>query len=53
MPFGLKPAPSKFQKFINTMLSDLIKTGDIVAYLDDFLVATDLRTSHKSIKMDI
>jgi len=53
MPFGLKPAPSKFQKLVNIVLSDLIKTGNIVAYLDDFLVATDLGTSHESTKTDI
>lgn len=40
MPFGLKTAPSAFQRFINTALKELIESGDVVVYMDDILVAT-------------
>lgn len=40
MPFGLKVGPSKFQRFVNEALSELIRSGDIVVYIDDILVAT-------------
>lgn len=40
MPFGLKVAPSRFQRFINTVFKDLIESGDVVAYIDDLLIAT-------------
>ena len=40
MPFGLKTAPSTFQRFINTAFSELIRSGDVIVYLDDFMIAT-------------
>lgn len=46
MPFGLKTAPSKFQRFVNKVLSELIRSGDIAVYLDDFLVATHTVEHH-------
>lgn len=35
MPFGLKKAPSVFQRFINTVFKDLVDGGLIVIYMDD------------------
>jgi len=46
MPFGLKNAPARFQRFVNDILHDLIIAGDVVAYMDDFLVATDTIERH-------
>jgi len=46
MPFGLKNAPARFQRFVNDILYDLIIAGDVVAYMDDFLVATDTIEKH-------
>jgi len=40
MPFGLKVGPARFQRFVNEALADLIRTNDIVVYMDDVLVAT-------------
>ncbi|XP_025265055.1 uncharacterized protein LOC112638147 [Camponotus floridanus] len=40
MPFGLKVGPSRFQRFVNEALVELIRSGDIVVYMDDVLVAT-------------
>jgi len=46
MPFGLKNAPARFQRFVNDILHDLIMAGNVVAYMDDFLVATDTIEKH-------
>lgn len=46
MPFGLKNAPARFQRYINEIFSDLIKEGNIVVYMDDFLVATETVEQH-------
>ena len=46
VPFGLKPAPTKFQRYVNEILTDLIRSGDVVVYIDDFLVATESLEHH-------
>jgi len=53
MTFGLKTelglglkTPSTFQRFINNILSDFIRVGDIVVYMDDMLVATTTLDHH-------
>jgi len=40
MPFGLKTAPATFQRHVNEVMADLIRSGDAVVYMDDFLIAT-------------
>ena len=49
IPFGLKTAPSTFQRFINTAFSELIRSGDVIVYLDDFMIAT--KTLDEQIEM--
>lgn len=46
MPFGLKNAPSVFQRFINKMLKKFIDSGEIVVYLDDILIASESIDEH-------
>lgn len=46
MPFGLKTATAKFSRFVNAVLEELIKTGHVLAYVDDFLIATDSIEDH-------
>jgi len=46
MPFGLKSAPGRFQKFVNEVLKELIRSGDVIAYIDDFLIATKSLEHH-------
>ena len=40
MPFGLKNAPSVFQRFVNKVFSDMVRDGRLIVYMDDIMVAT-------------
>ena len=40
MPFGLKNAPSEFQRCINSVLREFIDNREIVVYLDDIIIAS-------------
>lgn len=46
MPFGLKNAPSVFQRFINRIFSDLIYQNRTIIYLGDILIATKTVEEH-------
>lgn len=41
MPFGLRNAPSIFQRFINSIFRELIDSNEIMLYMDDIMVATN------------
>jgi len=41
MFFGLINLPATFQVIMNNILRDIINTGDIAAFMDNVLVATD------------
>ena len=49
MPFGLKTAPTRFQRFVNEALKPVMVRGDVVAYNDDFLIATKTIEYHLQI----
>lgn len=49
MSFGLKNASARFQRFVNEVLNKLVKSKDIVAYMDDFLIATVTIEKHLEI----
>ncbi|XP_011883821.1 PREDICTED: uncharacterized protein K02A2.6-like [Vollenhovia emeryi] len=53
MPFGLKGAPSAFQRWVNQVLKEFIDKGDVVAYLDDFLIATETIEQHLRVLKNI
>lgn len=40
MPFGLKIGPQCFQRFINEVFAELIKSGNVIVYTNDILIAT-------------
>ena len=46
MLFGLKIGPPLFQRFINEILIEFIKKGDVVVYMDDILIANNSLDSH-------
>ncbi|XP_076660976.1 uncharacterized protein LOC143364587 [Halictus rubicundus] len=46
MPFGLKGAPLKFQRYVTEIFKELINDGEISVYLDDFLIATETIEHH-------
>jgi len=46
MPFGLKIGPQRFQRFINEVMSDAVKSGNVVVYMDDILIANDTLEAH-------
>jgi len=46
MPFGLKGAPLKLQRYVAQVFKDQITAGEISVYLDDFLIATETIEHH-------
>lgn len=53
MPFGLKNAPSTFQRFVNYVFDDLVLAGKVAIYLDDIMVATRSEEEHLEIMKDV
>lgn len=46
MPFGLKVAPSRFQRYINQILAEFIRSSDVVVYMDDILISSTTLEQH-------
>jgi len=46
MPFGLKIGPQRFQRFVNDVMSEVTRSGNVVVYMDDILVATETVDVH-------
>ncbi|XP_043504567.1 uncharacterized protein LOC122525712 [Polistes fuscatus] len=46
MPFGLKGAPLRFQRYVTEIFREHIHTGEVSVYLDDFLVAAETMEHH-------
>jgi len=46
MPFGLTNAPAAFQRFVNTIFTDMLDVC-VVVYLDDILIYSEDMESHK------
>lgn len=46
MPFGLKTGPTTFQKFVNKIFADLIKSRQVMIYLNDILILTVTMKRH-------
>jgi len=49
MPFGLKIGPQRFQRFINQAMTHLIKSGEVIVYMDDILIATRALENHLTV----
>lgn len=46
MPFGLRTAPATFQRYINLILTEFTRSGDMVIYMDDILIITETIEYH-------
>ena len=46
MPFGLKNAPSVFQRYVTAVFKDLLDKGLIIVYFDDILIASYTLREH-------
>lgn len=53
MPFGLKNAPSMFQRFVNKVFADMIRDGKLIVYLDDIMIATENEEEHFEILKEV
>lgn len=53
MPFGLKNAPSVFQRYINSIFRPLIDANKILIYMDDILIATTTMDEHLNILSEV
>ena len=40
LPFGLKTAPAQFTRYVTKVFRSMIDSGEIIVYIDDFMVAT-------------
>lgn len=53
MPFGLKNAPSVFQRFISRILKPFTDSGLIVVYFDDIIIASVCIDEHIRLVIDV
>jgi len=53
MYFGLMNSPATFQTIINNLFRDLINQGDMVTFIDDILVATEMEERHDELVEEI
>ncbi|MBW0505025.1 hypothetical protein O181_044740 [Austropuccinia psidii MF-1] len=49
MPFGIKNAPSHYQKMKNTILPEELSEGWLIIYIDDIIIFSETWDSHLSI----
>jgi len=49
MYFGLTNSPATFQAMMNDLFRDLINQGDMATFIDDILVATDIKEEHNEL----
>ncbi|MBW0493336.1 hypothetical protein O181_033051 [Austropuccinia psidii MF-1] len=49
MPFGIKNAPSHYQRMINTIFPTELSEGWIIIYIDDIIIYSDLWSLHLEI----
>ncbi|MBW0558740.1 hypothetical protein O181_098455 [Austropuccinia psidii MF-1] len=48
MPFGIKKAPSHYQKMINTIFPEELSEGWVIIYADDIIICSETWDSHLS-----
>jgi len=53
MYFGLMNSPTTFQAMINDLFRDMINKGDVATFIDDVLVATEMKKWHNEIVEEV
>jgi len=53
MYFRLTNSPATFQAMINDLFRDLINQGDMVTFIDNILVATDMKEGHDKLVEEV
>jgi len=53
MYFGLMNSPATFQTMMNDLFRDLINQGDTATFIDDILVATDMKERHDKLVEEV
>ncbi|MBW0567145.1 hypothetical protein O181_106860 [Austropuccinia psidii MF-1] len=46
MPFGIKNAPSHYQRMINTIFPEELSEGWLIIYIDDIIVCSETWENH-------
>ncbi|MBW0528521.1 hypothetical protein O181_068236 [Austropuccinia psidii MF-1] len=49
MPFGIKHAPSHYQKMMNTIFSEELSKGWLIIYIDDIMICSETWDSHLAV----
>ena len=53
MYFGLTNSPATFQTMMNNLFRDLINQGDMVTFIDDILVATNMEEGYNKLVEEV
>jgi len=53
MYFGLTNSPTIFQTIMNNLFRDLINQGDMVTFINNILVATDIEEGHDELVEEV
>ena len=53
MYFGLANSPATFQAMMNDLFRDLINQGDTATFIDDILVAMDMKEGHDELVEEV
>jgi len=53
MYFGLTNSPATFQTMMNNLFRDLINQGDMVTFIDDILVATNMEEGYNELVEEV
>ena len=53
MYFGFSNAPATFQSMMNEILSDLIRNGQVMVYLDDILIFGNDKKEHRKLVKEV
>ena len=53
MYFRLTNSPATFQTMMNDLFRDMINKGDVATFIDDVLVATEIKEEHDDIVEEV